>query len=131
MSDENTARQLMQDWLDAAAASNIDWFEENLLPQFSYLNAGGGRLDKEGIKAANAVARTSYELHDVEAHRISDNAFLAIGRYTGRGTIPKEVPVSDDMRNRYVGGAKLQYSQVWMKDGEKWRCLMLQTTPIT
>jgi hypothetical protein len=131
MKVQETAKQLMQEWLDAAATGNIGWFEENLLPQFCYLNAGGGRLDKSGIKALNAITETSYVLHAVEVQHISDNVFLAIGQYTGKGHIPKEATVSDDMRNRYVEGVKLQYSQVWIEYGGKWRCLMLQTTPIT
>jgi hypothetical protein len=130
MSDSAIAQRLMQEWLQAATDSNLEWFRDNLLPEFTYLNAGGGRMDKEGIMAANAVARTSYKLHDVEAHRLGD-VLVAIGRYTGTGVIPREVPVSDDMRNRYLKGAELQYSQVWVERNGRLRCLLLQTTPIT
>ncbi|NOX50658.1 MAG: nuclear transport factor 2 family protein [Gammaproteobacteria bacterium] len=131
MKNDKLARQLMQDWLDAAEAGDIDWFEENLLSNFSYFNSGGGRLDKEGIKTGNAIAKTSYELHEVESQTISENAMLATGRYTGRGVIPEELPVSDAMRKSYIAGVELLYSQVWIESHGKWRCLILQTTPVT
>lgn len=130
MSDQAIMRKLMEEWLQAAADSDMDWFEKHLLPEFTYLNAGGGSMDKQGIMAANKVARTSYVLHEVDAQRVGD-VVVAKGRYTGTGVIPREVPVSEDMKQRYLKGAELRYSQVWVERDGRTACLLMQTTPVT
>lgn len=128
--DDIAAENLFKAWLVAAENGDASWFEDHLAPEFIYLNSGGGRLDRESLIASNQLTENKYTLVTAEG-RCYGNLLISLGIYSAKGVIPMTVDVSQSLRDKYARGLDMRFLQVWRKEGERFLCVVLQTTEIS
>ena len=109
------ARALATAWLNAAMASDDDWFYANAAEEFRYQMGNGDIAALDVIVPfAHQITDKHYEVLEVTGHRYG-HVVVGYGVYLARGTFPAGF-APDEYVARYAEGMKVRFSQIWVED---------------
>jgi ketosteroid isomerase-like protein len=108
--DHQTLEQLNLEYVRAVAASDVQWFDRHLAPDFMNSNPDGSLVDRAGFLAqvARGPGVSGIKAHDVIIRVLGDLAII-------------HARTSFETLSGKVGSGR--YTDIWSRRQERWLCV--------